>query len=93
MVGEGSDARRDYCPDGVRRDAAGWVLDALDAVGAGNFAEHLPACRACRLAVAELQPTARALLALPSLQPPEHLAVATVARVRQAASRTRRSAR
>jgi hypothetical protein len=92
MVGEGFDARHDHCPDGIRRDAAGWVLDALDAVEARNFAGHLPTCRACRLAVADLQPAARALLALPSLQPPEHLAVATLARVRQAASRTRGSA-
>jgi uncharacterized protein (DUF2236 family) len=93
MVGEGFDARHDCCPGGVQQDAAGWVLGALDAVEAPSFAEHLLTCRACRLAVAELQPAARALLALPSLQPPEHLAVATLARVRQAASRTRRSAR
>jgi anti-sigma factor RsiW len=93
MVGQGFDARRDYCPGGVQRDAAGWVLGALDAVEARNFAAHLLTCRACQLAVAELQPAARALLARPSLQPPEHLTVATLARVRQAASRSQRSAR
>ena len=93
MVGEGFDARHDYCPGRVRRDAAGWVLGALDAVEARNFAEHLLTCPACQLAVTELQPAARALLALPSLRPPEPLAVATLARVRQAASRSRRSAR
>lgn len=93
MVGEGFDARHGHCPDGIGRDAAGWVLGALDAVEARNFAEHLLTCRACLRAVADLQPAARALLALLSLQPPEHLAVATLARVRQAASRTQRSAR
>lgn len=93
MVGQGFDARHDYCPGGVRRDAAGWVLGALDAVEARNFAEHLPTCRACRLAVAELRPAARALLALPSLEPPGRLTAATLARVRQAASRSQRSAR
>jgi hypothetical protein len=90
MVGQGFDARRDYCPGGVQRDAAGWVLGALDDVEARDFAEHLLTCRACQLAVAELQPAARALLAVPSLQPPEHLTVATRARVRQAASRSQR---
>ena len=93
MVGQGFGARHDRCPDRIRRDAAGWVLGALDAVQARAFAEHLLTCRACQLAVADLQPAARALLALPSLRPPGRLAVATLARVRQAASRTRRSAR
>jgi len=86
MAGEGSDARHDYCPDGLRREAAGWVLGALDPVEARNFAAHLLSCRACRLAVDELQTAARALLALSSLQPPRHLAAATLARVRRAAS-------
>jgi hypothetical protein len=93
MVGKGFDARHDHCPDGIRRDAAGWVLGALDAAQARNFAAHLLTCRPCQLAVADLQPAARALLALPSLRPPGHLAVAMLARVRQTASRTRRSAR
>ena len=93
MVGEGFHARQDYCPDGIRRDAAGWVLGALDAVDAGRFAEHLFTCRACQLTAAELQPAARALLALSPVQPPGQLAVATMARVRQAASQTQRSAR
>ncbi len=93
MVGEGCEARRDYCPGGVQRDAAGWVLGALDAVEARDFAGHLLTCRACQLAVAELQPAARTLLATPSLRPPEHLKAATLARVRQAASRSRRPAR
>jgi hypothetical protein len=66
MVEEGfdarHDARHDYCPDGVRRDAAGWVLGALDAVDVRRFAEHLLTCRACQLTVADLQPAARALL-------------------------------
>jgi anti-sigma factor RsiW len=77
MVRKGFDARHDHrpagirCPDGIRQDAAGWVLGALDAVEARNFAEHLLTCRACHLAVADLQPAARALLALPSPRPPE----------------------
>ena len=87
MAGPGSDARHDYCPDGLRRDTAGWVLGALDPVEARNFAEHLPSCPACRLAVGELQPAARALLSLPSLQPPENLAAATLARIRRIARR------
>lgn len=93
MVGEGIDARQDYCPDAVRRDAAGWVLGALDAGDAGRFAEHLLTCQACELTVAELQPAAQALLALSPLQPPEHLAVAAWARFRQPTGRTQRSAR
>jgi hypothetical protein len=88
MAKEGFDARHDYCP--VRRDAAGWVLCALDAVETRRFAEHLLTCRACRMTVAELQPAAGALLALSSLRPPEHLAAATLARVKQTASRTQR---
>jgi hypothetical protein len=86
MAREGSDARHDDRPDGFRRDAAGWVLGALDPVEARNFAEHLLGCRACRLAVDELQAAARALLALSSLQPPKRLAAATLARVRRTAS-------
>ena len=71
MVRVGTDARQDYCPDGVRRDASGWVLGALNADDAWRFTEHLLTCRACQLTVAELQPAARVLLALPPLQPPE----------------------
>jgi hypothetical protein len=44
-------------------NAAGWVLGALDPADAERFARHLPMCRGCRLAVAELGPTARVLLA------------------------------
>jgi hypothetical protein len=91
MVEEGFDARHDYCPEGMRRDAAGWVLDALDAVDVRRFAEHLLTCRACQLTVADLQPAARALLTASALQPPGHLATATIARVRQVAGRTRGS--
>lgn len=91
MVEEAFDARHDYCPDRVRRDAAGWVLDSLDAVDARRFAEHLLTCRACQLTVADLQPAAQALLTAFALQPPEHLAVATMARVWQIAGRTRGS--
>jgi len=87
MAGEGLGARHDSCPGGLRRDTAGWVLGVLDPVEARNLAEHLPHCAACRSAVDELQPAARALLALPPGQPPEHLAAATLARVRQAAAR------
>jgi anti-sigma factor RsiW len=88
MVEEGFDARHDYCPDDLQRDAAGWVLGALDPAEARRFTEHLLTCQACQLTVAELQPAARALLARLPLQPPEHLAMATLAKVRQAASRT-----
>jgi hypothetical protein len=88
MATDGLDARHDHCPDGVRRDAAGWVLGALDPIEGRNFAEHLLGCRVCRLAVDELQPAARALLELSSLQPPGHLAAVTLARVRQTARRT-----
>ena len=62
MVREGSDAHHGHCPDTIRRDTAGWVLDALDPAEAGLFAEHLLACRACQLTVTELEPAARALL-------------------------------
>jgi anti-sigma factor RsiW len=93
MVEEGFDARHGYCPDGVRQDAAGWVLGALATADARRFAGHLLACQACRLTVADLQPAARALLASSALQPPEHLAAATLAMVRQAAGRTRGSSR
>jgi hypothetical protein len=86
MAGEGFDPRHESCPDGFRREAAGWVLGALDPVEARNFAEHLLGCRACRLAVDELQAAARALLALSPLQPPERLAATTLARVRRAAN-------
>ena len=86
MAGEGFDAGHDGCPDGFRRDAAGWVLGALDPVEARDFAEHLLGCRPCRLAVDELQAAGRALLAWSSLQPPERLAAATLARVRRTAS-------
>jgi Putative zinc-finger len=87
MAGEGFDARHDDCPDGLRGEAAGWMLGALDPVQARNFAAHLLGCRACRLTVDELQVAARALLDSSSLQPPEHLAAATLARVRRTASR------
>ena len=79
MVEEGFDARHDHCPDGVRGDAAGWVLGALDSVGAWRFAEHLLTCLACQMTVAELQPAALVLLARRPLQPPEHLAMAALA--------------
>jgi len=91
MAGEGFDARHDYCPDDLLRDAAGWVLGALDPVEARNFGAHLLSCQACRLAVDELQPAARALLALSSLQPPEHLPAVMLARVWENATRIRRS--
>ncbi len=91
MVEEGFDARHDYCRDGVQRDAAGWVLGALDAVDVRRFAEHLLTCRACQLTVADLQPAARALLTASALQPPGHLAAATMARVWQIVGRTRGS--
>jgi anti-sigma factor RsiW len=51
----------DYCAVGGL-DAAGWVLGALDPGDAKHFAQHLPACRACRLTVAELEPAARIFL-------------------------------
>jgi anti-sigma factor RsiW len=44
-------------------DAAGWVLGALDPGDAERFARHLPTCRACQLAVAELEPAAGIFLA------------------------------
>lgn len=91
MVEEGFDARHDHCPDGVRGDAAGWVLGALDAFGTWRFAEHLLTCPACQMTVAELQPAALALLAASPLRPPEHLAASALARVRQAARRTQLS--
>jgi hypothetical protein len=86
MTGEGSDARHGDCPDSVRRDAAGWVLGALDGVDSRHFAAHLITCRACQITVAELQHAARALLALPPLRPPGHLAADALARVRQYAT-------
>jgi hypothetical protein len=91
MVEEGFDARHDHCPYGVRGDAAGWVLGALDASGTWRFAEHLLTCLACQMTVAELQPAALALLATSPLRPPEHLAASALARVRQAARRTQLS--
>lgn len=51
----------DYCAVGGL-DAAGWVLGALDPGDTGRFAQHLPACRACQLTVAELEPAARIFL-------------------------------
>jgi anti-sigma factor RsiW len=89
MVEKGFDARHGACPEGAQRDAAGWVLDALDAADALRFAEHLPTCRACQLAVADLRPTARTLLRRPATWPPEHLAAVTMARVRQAVAGSR----
>ena len=86
MGEQGFDACHDHCPDGARWDAAGWVLGALDPVEARRFAEHLLSCRACRLAVDEFQPTAWALLTHSALQPPGHLAAATLARVRRTAA-------
>jgi hypothetical protein len=88
MVEEGFDARHDYCPDSVREDAAGWVLGVLDPAEARRFAEHLLTCRVCQLTVTELQPAARALLTLSSLEASEHLPVVTMARIRQASSQT-----
>jgi hypothetical protein len=66
---------------------------ALDPVEARRFAEHLPTCRACQLTVTELQPAAQALQTLSSLEPPEQLAVDTLAKIRRAASQTRQSRR
>jgi anti-sigma factor RsiW len=89
---EGLGALHSRCPAGVLQDAGGWVLGALEAADARRFADHLPACRACREAAAELQPAAEALLALSLDQPPRHLAATTLARVqRAAASAARRS--
>jgi hypothetical protein len=51
----------EYCAVGGL-DAAGWVLRALEPGDAERFAQHLLTCRACRLAVAELEPAARILL-------------------------------
>jgi anti-sigma factor RsiW len=44
-------------------DAAGWVLGALDPGDAERFGRHLPTCRTCQLAVAELRPVAGIFLA------------------------------
>ena len=87
MGEEGSSARHDPCPDVARWDTAGWVLGALDLVETRNFAEHLLCCRVCGRAVDEFQPAARAVLTHSTLQPPEHLAAATLARIRRTASR------
>jgi hypothetical protein len=87
MSEESFNTRLGYCPDGAGLDAAGWVLGALDPVAARNFAEHLLGCQICRLAVEEFQPAAWALLTHSTLQPPEHLAAAILARVRRSASR------
>jgi hypothetical protein len=76
MVREGADARHGHCPDTIRRDAAGWVLDALDPVEAGQFAEHLLTCRACQLTVTELEPAARALLTLAHIRKRPRLSIA-----------------
>jgi anti-sigma factor RsiW len=89
MAEEGFDAFHNRCPDGVRRDAAGWVLGALDAATARRFREHLPTCAVCQATVADLQPAAQALLSPSAAQPPGYLAVATLARVRRAADRNR----
>lgn len=67
MVKEGLMPADDCCA--VRGlDAAGWVLGALDPGDAERFARHLPTCRACQLAVAELEPAARIFFAT-SLEP------------------------
>jgi len=52
----------DHCAAGGL-DAAGWVLGALDPGDAGQFARHLPTCRACQLTVADLEPAAWIFLA------------------------------
>ncbi len=88
MVGEGLTPAYDYCVEAGRLDAAGWVLSALDAVETERFAEHLLTCPECQQTVAELEPAGRVLLSSAASQPPAHLAAATLARVRQVASRT-----
>jgi anti-sigma factor RsiW len=52
----------DHCAAGGL-DAAGWVLGALDPGDSEQFARHLPTCRACQLAVADLGPAAWIFLA------------------------------
>jgi hypothetical protein len=77
----------DYCRDGGRLDAAGWVLDALAPSEAGRFALHLLTCPECQLTVAELEPVGQLLATSPASRPPARLAAATLGRVRQAARR------
>jgi hypothetical protein len=79
MAEEGFDVRHDYCRDDLQWDAAGWVLGVLDAIDARRFAGHLLTCRACQLTAGDLQPAARALMTPSPLQPPGHLALATLA--------------
>lgn len=67
-------------------DVAGWVLGALDPGDAERFAQHLASCRACQVAVAELEPAGQLLLATsPVPGPSARLEASTLARVRQAA--------
>jgi len=65
-----------------RLNAAGWVLGALDPADAEAFAGHLLTCDDCQLTVAELEPVGQLL----GRGAPAGLCVATLARVRQAAS-------
>jgi len=65
-----------------RLNAAGWVLGALDPADAEAFAGHLLTCDDCQLTVAELEPAGQLL----GRGAPAGLCVATLARVRQAAS-------
>jgi anti-sigma factor RsiW len=87
MVEEGATPPDDYCARAGRLDAAGWVLGALDLEDAERFAQHLPECSKCQLAVAELEPAGRTLLNSAATRPPARLADATLVRIRQAASR------
>jgi hypothetical protein len=63
MVTEGATMPADGCCAVGGLDAAGWVLGALDPGDAERFARHLPTCRACQLAVADLEPAAGIFLA------------------------------
>jgi anti-sigma factor RsiW len=80
----------DYCADAGQLDAAGWVLGALDPGDAERFAEHLLTCQECQLAVAELESAGQMLIS-PAIRPPARLEAATLAPIRQAASRVRLS--
>jgi hypothetical protein len=84
-AGTSSGTREGDCAEGLRQEAAGWVLGGLDFAAAQHFARHLPDCRPCRRAVDELQPAAQALMAWPAAEPSEHRAAAVVARIRRMA--------
>jgi anti-sigma factor RsiW len=74
-------------PGVSHREAAGWVLGALDPHDVERFKGHLESCAQCQAAVTELERVTRLLkTAMPAALPSADLRARTLASVERASS-------